>query len=382
MGFQRNALLTLISALLAVIVAITGLTIWLFVQNTEKAENSQYDLMKTIVRFNLQGIENRALARAELVASLPHIRELFAARNRDALAAELKEMFEIQREKFGIDQAQFHLPPATSFLRLNSPSRFGDDLSSFRPIVVAVNADNVARKGLSISRSGPGIFGVTPVLDPAGKPIGSFEFGGNFGVILDGIKTAYGLESALFIDEQRLKNAAPDLGGDVYSEGNRMGRFVKYQSTNWELLRNLVSANELSDPNIENEPYTNEVQDTPYGVVVLQLRNPVGDLVGLIVVARDFSVYRSDLGKSIISLVMIAVFAFTFLTGVVVIILRGAIARPLAALNQRYQTLADGAEAEPIGDTHGFYGEIETLAQNYERLRLRQTAQSGPAGTP
>lgn len=103
MSFQRNALATLIGSVLVVSVLTTVLSTNLFVDSTEKTEVSQYELMKTIVKFNIQGIENRALARAELVAGLPRVKELFAARDRDGLAAELKQMFEVQRDKFGVD---------------------------------------------------------------------------------------------------------------------------------------------------------------------------------------------------------------------------------------------------------------------------------------
>ena len=147
MRLQRNILAILLGTLISVIALTTYLTNRLFVKNTEQTEVGQYNQMKSIIQFNLAGAENRALARAELVASLPRVKELFAAGDREGLATELKQMFEVQKDKFGVEQAQFHVPPATSFLRLNNPGKFGDDLSSFRPIVVAVNKDYVARKG-------------------------------------------------------------------------------------------------------------------------------------------------------------------------------------------------------------------------------------------
>jgi hypothetical protein len=294
---------------------------------------------------------------------------LFAAGNREGLAAELGKMFEIQKDKFNIEQAQFHLPPGISFLRLHDPAKFGDDLTSFRPIVVEVNKDFVARKGLSISRSGPGIFGVVPVIDKNGKPIGTFEFGQAFGGVLDSVKSAYGLEAVLFIDEERLKKAAPGLGGEVFSEKNRVGRFIKYQSTNWELMSKLVTDAELSAPGIENEPYQREAQDTPYGVVMVPLRNPVGDMIGMVVVAKDFSPSRSAMGQSMIWLGMYSLFTLVLLAGVVIVVLRGSVMRPIAALNARFAALAQGDATQTIEDPSVFYSDIGTLAQHYETLR-------------
>ncbi|MES2944367.1 MAG: cache domain-containing protein [Pseudomonadota bacterium] len=372
MKFQKNALAALLGSLLVVIVLITWLNNRLFVSTTEQTETSQYGLMKSIIDFNLQGAENSAMARAEMLASLPRIRELFAAGDRDGLAAEVKQMFAIQKDKYGADQAQFHLPPATSFLRLNDPAKFGDDLSSFRPIVVAVNKDYVPRKGLSISRAGPGIFGVVPVNNLEGKPVGTFERGADFGVVLDRIKTAYGLESALFMDEAKLKQSATSLGGEIFSEKNRVGRYIKFHSTNWELMRKLVSDAELSSPSIEKEPYQRDAQDTPYGVVVIALRNPAGEALGMIAVAKDFSPSRSAMGQSMIWLVMYSLVGLVLLAGAIILVVRGALVRPLAALNQRFGALAEGGSAEPLPNPEDFYSELGTLAQHYEKLRLQQ----------
>lgn len=371
MRLQRNALVTLLGTLVVVIAASTFLTNRLFVSTTEQTENSQYGLMKSIVQFNLAGAEGRALARAELVASLPRVKELFAAGKRDELAGELGKMFEIQKDKFNIEQAQFHVPPATSFLRLHDPAKFGDDLSTFRPIVVEVNKDFVARKGLSISRSGPGIFGVVPVTDKTGKPIGTFEFGQAFGGVLDALKSAYGLETVLFIDEERLKKSAPNLGGDIFSEKNRVGRFIKYQSTNWELMSKLVTDTELSAPGIENTPYQRDAQDTPYGVVMVPLRNPVGDMIGMVVVAKDFSPSRSAMGQSMIWLLMYSLFAVVLIAGAIIVVVRGAVTRPIAALNERFAALAAGDASQPIDNPEVFYNEVGELAQHYETLRAQ-----------
>lgn len=369
MKLQRNALVTLLVTLGIVIGTTTFLTNRLFLKTTELTENSQYGLMKSIIQFNIAGAEGRALARAELVASMPRVKELFAAGNRDGLAAELGKMFVIQKDRFNIEQAQFHMPPGISFLRLHDPAQFGDDLTSFRPIVVEVNKDFVARKGLSISRAGPGIFGVVPVTDKYGKPIGTFEFGQAFGGVMDSVKSAYGFETVLFIDEERLRKAAPGLGGDIFSEKNRVGRYIKYQSTNWELMSKLVTDAELSSPGIENTPYQRTAQDSPYGVVMHPLRNPAGDTVGMVVVAKEFSASRSTMGQSMVWLFTYGLFALVILAGAFIMVLRGAVARPIAALNTRFEALASGDTSQPIDNPDAFYNEIGTLAGHYESLR-------------
>lgn len=381
--FFRNALTTILLALTVVTAAVAGLTISILRSSTEAVEQDQYALMGKIIEFNLSTAEDKAIARAEMIVNLPRIQELFNRGDRDGLAAELKTMFEIQRDKYSVAQSQFHLAPASSFLRLHQPANFGDDLSTTRPIVVSVNKDGVARKGLSISKSGPGIFGVVPVPNGGAASKGTFEFGLEFGGVLDRVKTAYGLETVLFIDEARLKLSAPDLGGEVYSEKNRVGKYIKYSSTNWELMKQLVNDTELSQPGFEKEPYQRDANGNPYGIVGTLLRNPAGDVLGIIVTAKDFSSTRDSVASSTIYVILAAAFGLIISAGIVIVVIRGGIARPLASLSRGYQDLAAGEQGDEGSaelDKSRYYGQLRDIAESYHTLASRDRAAS--AGTP
>ena len=204
MTFRRSAPAALIAAVIIVVAAMTFISDRLFSGLTASVEKSQFQLMQSILETALRNAADEALARADIIAALPATRQAVAAKDRERLLAEYAEMFAAQKERRGIDQAQFHLPPAQSLLRLHDPSAFGDDLSRFRPIVVAVNCEHAARKGLAIARGGPAIFGVAPIQDAQGKHLGSFEFGLEFGRLLDGLKAAYGLDFTLFVEEKTI----------------------------------------------------------------------------------------------------------------------------------------------------------------------------------
>jgi len=100
--FFRNALTTILLALTVVTAAVAGLTISILRSSTEAVEQDQYALMGKIIDFNLSTAEDKAIARAEMIVNLPRIQELFNRGDRDGLAAELKTMFEIQRDKYGV----------------------------------------------------------------------------------------------------------------------------------------------------------------------------------------------------------------------------------------------------------------------------------------
>jgi hypothetical protein len=368
MKFRRHAPALLIGAVIFVVVSVTLISNIIFSGMTTSVEEGQLALMKSIVDFNLQGAEGKALARAALIADMPKTKELFAAQDRAALLAEYLPMFQVQKEKYGVDQAQFHLPPATSFLRLQSPDKFGDDLSKFRPMVVAVNRDQVAKKGFAIARTGPAIFGVVPVFDANHKHIGSFEIGIAFAGILDSLKAAYSLELAVFIKEEPLKEFATGVAPGIFSDQNRLGQYIRYHSTNAALIQALVTDSDLNAAN--GGEYIREALGLPYGVVVIPLRNAAGDALGMIVVAKDFSSSRSAQSRSLVWQILMALFATVLMAGAILIVIRGVLLRPLQTLTAKFTHLADGSnitseESKP----EGLCEELQELAQQYERLR-------------
>src|SRR5687767_10779152 len=112
MRFRRDALVLILVPSAAVIGAMTFAFDRLASGMTDRVEEDQYALMESIVEFNLRGAEDRALARAEVVASTPSIREAFAAQDREALLRETREIYRVQSARYGMDQAAFHSPPA------------------------------------------------------------------------------------------------------------------------------------------------------------------------------------------------------------------------------------------------------------------------------
>lgn len=373
MRFQREAPKVLIGSIVVVVVGMALAANQLFSGLTSAIEEDQLKLMRSIIEFNMKGAEGRALARAEMVANLPAVREIFAARDRDRLLAEMTPMFENQKERHGVDQMQFHLPPATSFLRLHSPASFGDDLSKFRPMVVAVNRDKTSKKGLAIARSGPAVFGVTPVYDLAGGHIGSVEFGIDFGPMLDGLKAAYDIDLALFIEEQPLRDFAKGVSPEILSERNRVGKYIKYHSTNWDLMRPLALEGDLASGN--EAQYARESQGVPYGVVLVPLRNAAGDSLGMIAMARNFSSTRSAAKRSLIWQGLLALFAIVLLSGAVLVVLRGVLLQPLAMLNERFARLAAGRPGDSVEEPEALCDELQELARHHDRLRAAAKAE-------
>jgi methyl-accepting chemotaxis protein len=370
MTFRRSAPAALIAAVVIVVVGLTVLSGRLFSGLTTSVEQNQFQLMQSILDTALRDAGDEALARADIIAALPTTRAAVAAKDRDKLLAEFAEMFTIQKDRRGVDQAQFHVPPATSLLRLHDPAQHGDDLTRFRPIVAAVNRERAARKGYAIARRGPAIFGVVPISDAQGAHIGSFEFGLDFGPLIDGLKAAYGLDFSLYIEERPLREFARAVDPAVLSDQNRVGRFVQFHTTNRALMRDLVADADIA---VVNEPvrYTREAQGVPHGILLVALRDGAGDSLGVIAAARDFSSSRAASGRSLVWQICLAVFAIVILTGVVLVVIRGFLLRPLEVINARFAALAAGERAAVGEDTDKFSGEVQRLVDDHDRIRAR-----------
>lgn len=369
MRFRRSAPAVIIGTLAVVLAAMTWVGNALFSAQVGQVEDRQFALMRAILESGLRGAEDRALARADMVASLPSVRKAFAAGDRPALLAELESLYATQRDKYGVDQAQFVDPKNISFLRLNAPNRIGDDLAKIRPIIVAVNADRVVRKGMALGRSGPALVGVVPVYDQENKHLGVFEMGMDFGVLLDKMKADYGLEGSFFVKEKPLREIATGVSPEVLDEHNRNGEFLRYSATNAALARQTVDGSDLARVNGDPVQYTREANGVTYGVVLSSLRNAAGEALGIVALSQDFSSTRSAAGQALVQQLALAAAALVVLAGVVLVSIRGLLLRPLDAINRGYRQLDDGSAPDPAADPGAgpLCEELTDLAARYRR---------------
>ena len=81
----------------------------------------------------------------------------------------------IDLQKIGFKQLHFHLPDNSSFLRMHSPSKFGDDLTSARYSIKKVNKTLQTVDGFEEGRVVSGFRFVFPVIDNKNNHIGSVE---------------------------------------------------------------------------------------------------------------------------------------------------------------------------------------------------------------
>lgn len=369
MKFRYSAPVLIIGTATIVLIAITVVAQLLTSRLVKTAHEGDYDLMRRAFTSTLKAMEDEAASDAEIVTSIPSVRAALLRRDRAALQAETIGMFKTIEPKYAIDQAQFHLPPGVSFLRLHDPEKFGDDQTSYRPMLAEVHAEKSLRKGTAITKGGPAIFGITPVFDDSGQLAGSFEMGLEFHPVLDDIKTAYGLEGAVFFEEKTLREVATDIEPEVLTPKNRVGKYIRYHATHPELMAAVVTDRDIEVTQPKRLERT--VAGVPWGVQVMPLYNYANKQIGVVALAMSFEEDKTLARRSLVWQILAAVFGLVIVSGIVLIVIRGVLLAPLAGISERMRALAAGDASRPAEPLSDYCEELEAIARAYEELRGR-----------
>ena len=225
------------------------------------------------------GSEGRvAEVMSALIANIPSVQQAFADGDRDTLANMLVPSFKILKAnpEYAARQFQFHTPPATSFLRVHKPQKFGDDLSSFRKTVVKTNTDRKPIRGLEKGVAGLGVRGMVPVTHND-KHLGSLEFGMSFGQpFFESYKQKSGIDLALhMVDSSGLKTFASTLpdGLGLSSNALKQGK------------------------NSITSVVHHELNEVPYTQIAGPVKDFSGKVIGVLEIAMDRSYYASALAN-------------------------------------------------------------------------------------
>jgi PAS domain S-box-containing protein len=120
--------------------------------------------------------KNMALSLASLVAQNPDVAEALARKDREQLIRLLHPSYKTLERNFGVRQFHFHLPPATSFLRLHALEQFGEHMGAYRHTINRARETGRGVGGIERGVLGLSIRSVAPVFHQ-GRQVGTVEFG-------------------------------------------------------------------------------------------------------------------------------------------------------------------------------------------------------------
>ncbi len=314
----------LLASLFCVALAVAATTVsnlWLAKAMVTQAADRELNTLRRHMDGTLALEAQRAVSLAQAVALNGAVQDRFAARDRDGLSAMLLPGFAALKAQYGVRQYQFHLPPATSFLRVHRPEKFGDDLTKIRATVVEVNRTHRPVAGLESGVEGLGIRGVVPVMKD-GSPIGSLEFGLSFDqAFFDSFKKTTAADVAFLLKKPEggftpfasTFTALPGL------EDGAMTAALRGPSAVWELRAGAADMAALLAP-------------------VTDYR---GDAIGVMLLALDRGYFVAALAEARNLSLLIGAAAMG-LAAVVALLTSGALTSALLALTRTMKTLAGG----------------------------------------
>ncbi|MCW8987458.1 MAG: methyl-accepting chemotaxis protein [Gammaproteobacteria bacterium] len=277
---------------LAMVVPVVNIKISEVVHEAEK--NELINLYKSAMA-EIESEGRLAQAMSHIIASVPAMSKAMAEGRRDDLAEMTVPLFEELKKQYSVRQFQFHLPPATSFLRAHKAKKFGDDLSSFRKTILATNDTKKTVKGLEKGVAGLGIRGLNPVFYE-GNHIGSIEFGMSFGqAFFDNFKNKYGVDIALHVKREN----------DFSAFGATL------QSDKKEKVTLLSNAELESVMNGAEVIMQSEYIKIPYAVYGKSVTDFSGNPIGVMEIALNRSDYVSAISSARNITIIIGILALT-----------------------------------------------------------------------
>jgi len=186
--------------------------------NEEKRLTDKYNYFRGLIESG----KEQVLSLAHVVAKNPVVAEAFAKRDRKRLMEIIQPGYKELKDTYGIKQLHFHVPPATSFLRIHLPERFGDDMQTYRQTINLARETGQGVGGLEWGVTGFGLRGVVPVIYE-GIQVGTAEVGSSFGIpLLEQFKKNYDADVSIYIPGEPL-----DAGPRVFAS-TLEGQFLSH----------------------------------------------------------------------------------------------------------------------------------------------------------
>jgi HAMP domain-containing protein len=303
---------------------------------------------------------------AALVAGMPTPSHAFSLGERQQLISEFSPVFNTLKKDYGIAQFQYHLPLATSFLRLHQIEKYGDDLTEIRQTVVTTNKMKVGTRGIEVGRGGLGLRGVMPVTYQ-GKHVGSVEFGGELAPAIDEAKQVSDIEIGVVLSLTAESAAWPEW----QSRSKKIGEYVLFYSTKSDLTNKFITPSILSDAQKNGDKmviFSQSIDGRYYHIALSPLKDYSGKIIGYLSIFKD----NSELVSKIRLLFFVTVLIYiSLLFGVVWAINKAitkAVIDPIIKLTVASDNISKGKLEEKIEIKSD--DEIQVLAKSIDRMRI------------
>ena len=301
---MKMGLVGKLSLYIGVVIAVAFVLVAFFlIQRNINMLTAEYEKnSETVATSILSNIENQSyisLMGAYVLSQDKEVQRLFAEGKREELKEKLTDMYKVLSDEMNVYQLQFHLPPATSFLRMHKIDKFGDDLSAIRPTIVRTNEIKDFVMGLDQGSFGYGIRGLVPIFYKD-KHIGSLEFGMSFSTdYLSDLKEEYSGEFFFY-----------NLQKGINLEEN-----VEYYGTE-EDRYNLNQTENIEKKILQNQTITGFDRGNGVSIVYVPIRDFDDKIIGYIKNVNETAYFK----EITLSIIIYSVAAVVMVVMVVVIL--------------------------------------------------------------
>jgi len=334
---QLAALVSVTIAATATLLFLTalGATNRMIAIQEEGADSALVDSVRTV----MEGRLDQAELALGMLATDPEFQTLLAERDRSGMSTYLE--FPWRHLQRVATRLHVHLPGSVSFLRMHDPDRYGDDLSSLRPMVNAVDDSAGPVLGIEVGVHGMSQRVVLPVWRDDSY-LGSIEVG-------------------LPFDQRELREFGERHAGDYF-----LYRFA-------DAGANLVSATStddvcpMSDAALgklrRGEVYSSTSCSLRDHVLGIPLVDYSGAVIAYLKVVTDRTVLEAGLRAMRFRLSMLAI-AATLLIPAVVWIALGRLLRPLSMIVAQTHAIANRIAS----GNHEYQGDVSASSPDFREI--------------
>ncbi len=320
--------------------------------STEVLESNRAVLEEDYGHF-LQLIEDTAhesYAMALCVASLPRVQEALSRKDRKELLQVVSPIYRVLKKDLGVAQFQFHIPPATSFLRLHKPGKFGDDLSSFRKTVVQANRFKAPSVGVEKGVAGMGIRGVVPVF-LQGRHAGSVEFGcGLTDQLVGRLKKKFGFDLAVVAPKE---------------DGFRLQAKTGPMEIPAQAVPVLKTIMETGDKMVR----AFEVDGRKLVTFLGPLRDFSGKIIGVVAIPKDATAAFAEMKRNRLANLGGGLLFLVLVLGVIHFLIGRFVTKPVGIMKEAFALAGEGDLSRRVDVRSG--DELGSLAESFNRFMVK-----------
>jgi methyl-accepting chemotaxis protein len=262
------------------------------------------------VNAKIKAKKSIGLTNAISIANDGRIKKSLRTKNRKWAIMSLKSVSKEMKDstKFKNIKVHIHTSNNHSFLRGWKLNKYGDDLSSFRSSVVAVNSTHKPIVTFEIGNSGLNLRAITPVFDDDGKPLGSLEFMQGLNSVAKAFDKSH--RAFLLLMDSNLKRKS-------ISENKKF--------KNYGISQRFINKTFLSDArdiNMQKLFKNKYVITKHYLITYIPIKNFEGKKLGIALVGKDLTIVNKVLDSTtniiytaliIIAIMMLIIISMSYL---------------------------------------------------------------------